>query len=198
MNQQYRTTLLASIGAGLEYYDFIIYGLLASYLSTLFFPPHDGAAALIGTFAIFATGYLFRPIGGILFGMISDRYGRKKAFVSVMLLMALATCTIGLLPTYHQIGISAAYLLLLLRILQGLAFGAEIPGAITFVSEHANPYYRGTHCGFLVSSVGMGAVLASALNYFISRHFSSAMVLAWGWRIPFLIGSVLAIAGSWL
>src|SRR5438105_6175368 len=116
-----KITFLTSIGTALEYYDFVIYAFLASILSKIFFPQDLSGVALIETFAIFAVGYLIRPLGGIIFGHLGDKYGRKKAFTTAILLMAIATLGIGLLPSYQQIGILAPLLLLLLRLIQGFA-----------------------------------------------------------------------------
>lgn len=188
-----RATLLSSLGAGFEYYDFIIYGMMAEYLSPLFFSGDAPWLALIKTFAIFAVGYLIRPLGGIVFGMIGDTYGRKHSFVFVMLLMAISTFSIGLLPTYSQIGVFAPCLLVLLRMLQGLSFGAELPGAITIVYEYTEKPRQGSHIGLVVSSVGLGSSLAAFILYLLSKNLHLEQILSWGWRLPFLFGGLLAI-----
>lgn len=191
--KQFRLSLLVTLGIGLEYYDFVIYGLLASFLSQLFFPSDNQTVAFINTLAVFAIGYLGRPIGGALFGAIGDRYGRKITFLTAMLLMALSTFAIGCLPTYQTWGITSTILLVLLRIIQGIAFGAELPGAITFLSEHVENRFRGLHNGFLASSMSIAAIAGSSIVYFLSANVNEAAILSWGWRIPFLIGGSLAI-----
>lgn len=193
-----RTTLITSIGAGLEYYDFTVYALLASYISHNFFPQTAPQLALLKTFAIFAVAYLARPVGGILLGLMGDRYGRKSTFLLSIMLMASATLGIGLLPNYEQIGWQASLYLLLLRLLQGMAFGAELPGAITFLSEHLTEAKRGLHCSFMLASLSIGATIGSTLSLCLSYFLSHNQMLAWGWRVPFLVGSVLAIVGYWL
>ncbi|GAB4223149.1 MAG: MFS transporter [Gammaproteobacteria bacterium] len=193
--QHRKLTLLSSLGAGLEYYDFVIYALLGHYLSTLFFPNHQQATALISVFAVFALGYIVRPIGGIIFGILGDRYGRKLSFTSATLILALSTVSIGLLPVYANIGLSATICLVILRLIQGIAFGAELPGTLTFIVEHVNAHERGLHCGILIASVGIGASLASLIIYLLSLALSDHAMLHWGWRIPFLLGGILAYVG---
>lgn len=188
-----KATFLASLGAGLEYYDFIIYGMMAGYLSRLFFSDQTAWLALAKTYAIFAVGYLTRPLGGILFGMVGDSLGRKKAFLAVMFLMAFSTFGIGLLPSYSQAGNVGVVLLLILRLLQGISFGAELPGAITLVYEYSEREKKSLFSGWIISSVSMGSLLASLAMYLLSKSFSGEEVLNGAWRIPFLLGGILAI-----
>lgn len=193
-----KATWLSSLGAGLEYFDFIIYGMMAEYLSVLFFVDDEAWLKLIKTFAIFAVGYLARPLGGIFFGMIGDTFGRKKTFLSVMLLMATATFGIGLLPTYTQIGALAPCLLLVFRMLQGISFGAELPGAITVVCEYAERQNQGACTSIVLASTTVGAILASSVLYLLSAMISREQILSWGWRIPFLLGGILAVANYYI
>lgn len=193
-----KVTLITSIGAGLEYYDFVIYALLATYLSKNFFPQTDPNLALLQTLAVFAIGYIARPLGGILFGLLGDQRGRKNTFLIAIMLMAFATFAIGILPTYLQLGWMASLGLLLLRLVQGIAFGAELPGAITFLSEHAQGNNRGLHAGFMVASLSLGATVGSLLIMLLTSHLTSTQMLVWGWRVPFLLGGLLAVVGYWL
>jgi MFS family permease len=188
-----KNTFLSSFGAGLEYFDFIIYAMLAGYISQLFFPGTDKFVSLVETFGVFAIGYFVRPIGGIIFGIIGDKYGRKVTFVVVMLLMSIATTAMGLLPTYASIGAYAALLFMLLRIVQGISFGAELPCALTFISEHAGKKFRSVHCGILISFVTMGVIMGTFTIYLLSAYLTDKEMLAYGWRIPFFIGGGLAI-----
>jgi MHS family proline/betaine transporter-like MFS transporter len=193
-----RATFLASLGAGLEYYDFIIYGLMAVYLGPLFFGAEESWISLLKIFGVFAVGYLTRPLGGLFFGMMGDTFGRKSTFVSVMLLMAVSTIAIGLLPTYKDVGALSAVLLIILRMVQGLSFGAELPGAITVVCEYAEVKDRGCRSGFVVSSVSVGSMLASFVLYLLTSTMNQEAILAWGWRIPFILGGSLAIVNYFI
>ena len=134
---QRKILLLSSLGGMLEFYDFIIYALLASYISQLFFPTHSAINSLLIAFSAYAVGYFARPFGGIIFGHFGDKYGRKKTFTISILVMALSTFIIGILPTYQSVGMLAPTLLVICRIAQGFSVGGEIPGAITYVSESA-------------------------------------------------------------
>ncbi len=197
-SQTKKLTFFTSIGAGLEYFDFIIYGLLASYLSQLFFPTHDNVIGLIEIFAVFAVGYFIRPLGGMLFGHFADRFGRKKTFLVSLSIMAIATFAIGCLPIYAEIGWLAPMLLIICRILQGLAFGAELPGAATFLIEHVHESNRGTHIGLVLSGVSLGAMLGSVVIYILNTVFTPVQMLNLGWRIPFWLGGGLAVLSFWL
>lgn len=197
-NKTAKAAWLTSLGAGLEYYDFIIYGLMAAYLGPLFFPGEDAAASLLKTFGIFALGYLVRPIGGVFFGSLGDLYGRKSTFLAVMLVMALSTFAIGLLPNYSQAGIWSPLLLILFRILQGISFGAELPGAITVICEYAQKSQQSSYTGYVVSSMSLGSILASAVLFLLSLILPQQQILDWGWRIPFLFGGLLALASYFI
>ena len=193
-----KTTVLSSLGAGLEYYDFITYAMLASYLAKLFFPHSDSAVGTIEVFAVFALGYFARPIGGIVFGHLGDRYGRKITFLVSVLLMAFASLAMGLLPNYSQLGITSAVLLTAFRLIQGLAFGAELPGVLTFLNEHvAKSPHRGIFISCMIAGVSLGGALGSLVTYLVNK-LPYAQLMMWGWRIPFLVGGVLAIVGFFI
>jgi MHS family proline/betaine transporter-like MFS transporter len=185
--------MLSSLGAGFEYYDFVIYGMLATYISPLFFPETKEILSVFKAFSIFAVGYFARPFGGIIFGLFADRYGRKVVFVSVMLLMALATSAIGFLPTTVEIGLGATISLVLLRLCQGLSFGAEIPGAITVVTEYQEGGETALPCGFVMSSATLGAVCASLVLMALTHWNSDQEILQGAWRYPFWLGGGLAL-----
>lgn len=193
-----KVILLSALGGALEFYDFIIYVFFASYLSQLFFPAKNHLASLMGAFAVFAIGYLIRPLGGLIFSHFGDKYGRKKTFVVSLLLMALPTFAIGLLPTHDMLGIVATLLLIALRILQGLSIGGEIPGAITFAGEHVNPQYRGLTCAIIFFGINIGITLGSAVSVLLVSLFSEQQLLAWGWRVPFILGGLLGIVSFYL
>lgn len=186
---QKKLLFLSSLGGVLEFYDFVIYALFSTYISQTFFPVDNRVTSLLITFATFSAGYLARPFGGVLFGHFGDRYGRKKTFTFSILLMAIATFAVALIPSYSSIGITAPILLTLLRILQGLSVGGEIPGAITYVSE-SMPKRKGFACGIIFFSLIMGLVMGSLIQALLSLFLSEQKMLTWGWRLPFIIGGL--------
>lgn len=194
-NQTNYIALMSSIGSALEYYCFITYILLSSYISELFFPASSGNTAMLYTLLLFAVSYLVMPISAVSFGFFADRIGRKQVMVIALMLMAVATFAIGILPAYQTIGITATISLFGLRILQGLAQGAELPGAITFISEHAQDKNQGVLCGVLFFAVGTGALLSTFVNYLLTSFLSRQEMLSYGWRIPFLLAGLLGIIG---
>jgi len=188
-----KATSLVSLGACLEYYDFIIFALMAETFGHLFFPADQPIAASIKALGVFALGYLARPLGGVFLGALGDRFGRKYVFINVMMVMAISTFAIGLLPTYATIGNAAPFLLVLCRIIQGISFGAEVPGAMTIVAEFAKPSKQGVFAGFVVSSLALGSLLASSLLYILTSLMSQEAFLHFAWRIPFILGGILAV-----
>ncbi|HRD68830.1 MAG TPA: MFS transporter [Legionella sp.] len=189
---QRKLLLLSSLGGILEFYDFIIFALFASYISNAFFPTSDELASLMITFATFAIGYLVRPLGGILFGHFGDRVGRKSTFTVSIFLMAIATLGMGLIPTYNAIGISAPIIIIILRIVQGISIGGEIPGAITYISESFS-HYKGLACGIIFSALLLGIVLGSVVHATMVTLFDENQMNVYGWRIPFILGGVLGL-----
>ena len=197
--QQLKTLTLASLGGALEFYDFVIFVFFASTMGTLFFPPDmPGWLKLVQTFGIFAAGYLARPLGGILMAHFGDLSGRKRMFMLSILLMAIPTLLMGLLPTYAQVGVLAPILLLLLRIMQGAAIGGEAPGAWVFVSEHVPPRHRTLACGALSAGLCTGILMGSLVARGINGLFNDAELLAWGWRIPFVVGGVFGLLAMYV
>ena len=197
MNQK-RTLLLTSIGAGLEYYDFVIYALLANFIGDSFFPNNNHYTAIMTTFAIFGIGYVVRPIGGILFGIIADCYGRKKAFTATIFLMSVSTFMMGITPPYLYWGLTAPCIFVILRILQGLSYGAELPGSLTFLAEHIAAKNRGKKCSIMIASMGIGVTIASFVSYLIIHFLTTKQMNLWGWRLPFILGGFLALIGYFL
>lgn len=193
--KQSKITFLTSIGAGLEYYDFVIYTLLATYISKQFFPASNHTAALFNVFIVFALSNIIRPIGGMLLGILGDRFGRKNIFANTLLWMSIATVIMGITPTFTSIGIAATIIFSLCRILQGITCGAEIPGAATFLLEHIATKRRGLHFGFMVSSIGLGVTFGSLIVWILTKTLSDTQILSWGFRIPFLLGGTLALVG---
>ena len=195
----YKTLGLAALGGALEIYDFIIFVFFALTLSQLFFPPEMPEwLRLLQSFGIFATGYLARPLGGILMAHFADRMGRKKVFSLSILMMALPCLLIGIMPTYAQIGYFAPLLLLALRILQGAAVGGEVPSAWVFVAEHAPAGHRGYALGFLQAGLTFGYLLGALTATILAQTFTPAEILDFAWRYPFLLGGVFGVIGVWL
>ncbi|MEZ5462598.1 MFS transporter [Dokdonella sp.] len=194
-----RTLMLAALGGALEFYDFIIFVFFTAVIAQLFFPP-DMPEWLrqLQTFGIFAAGYLARPLGGIVMAHFGDRIGRKRMFMLSVLLMAVPTLLMGLLPTHASIGIAAPLLLLLLRVLQGAAVGGEVPGAWVFVSEHVPKSRMGFACGTLTAGLTFGILLGSLVSTWINSTWTNEEVLAWAWRIPFIIGGLFGLLAVWL
>ena len=195
----YKTLGLAALGGALEIYDFIIFVFFALTLSHLFFPPEMPEwLRLLQSFGIFVTGYLARPLGGILMAHFADRLGRKKVFSLSILMMALPCLLIGIMPTYAQIGYWAPLLLLVLRVLQGAAVGGEVPSAWVFVAEHAPAGHRGYALGFLQAGLTFGYLIGALTATFLAQAFTPAEILDFAWRYPFLLGGVFGVIGVWL
>nr|WP_266171142.1 MFS transporter [Dyella subtropica] len=195
----FRTLFLAALGGALEFYDFVVFVFFALPLSELFFPKGTAPwLAHLQVYGIFAAGYLARPLGGIVMAHFGDRLGRKRMFTLSVFLMAVPTLAIGLLPVYAQVGLLAPMLLLLLRIVQGVAIGGEVPGAWVFVAEHAPKGRVGFACASLTSGLTVGILIGSLTAAWINHHLSHAEVLAWGWRMPFLLGGVFGFIAVWL
>ncbi|MCW8419426.1 MFS transporter [Fluoribacter dumoffii] len=188
-----KVIFLASLGGALEFYDFIIYVIFAPIISQIFFPKTDKLASLMSVYAVFAIGYLIRPLGGIAFSHFGDKYGRKKTFIFSVILMAVPTVIIGFLPTYQHIGIWSSILLIFLRLLQGLSIGGEIPGALTFTCEHVNPRARGLACGVIFSLLNLGIFLGALISLILTSQLSNDQLSSFGWRIPFIFGGLLGI-----
>lgn len=189
-------TILAGImGNVLEWYDFAIYGFFAPILGKLFFPSEDPTTSLIASFGAFAAGFMMRPIGGAIFGHIGDRIGRKRALNISVLLMAIPTFIIGVLPTHAQIGMGAAVILVLLRMLQGLSVGGEFTSSIVYLAESAPKGKRGLFASTSLLGATGGILLGSLLGSMITGMLDEQQLLSWGWRIPFLLGILVAGVG---
>jgi MFS transporter, MHS family, proline/betaine transporter len=197
-SQQRKALFAAVIGNALETYDFALYGALTPVIARLFFPALDTTASLLSAFSVFAVGFLGRPIGAVIFGHIGDKVGRQKALVASILLMAIPTGLIGLLPTYAQIGILAPILLTVLRLLQGISFGGEFAGTMAFLVEHAPPSRRGFIGSLSLCSNAAGILLGSAGAALVAFTLSQAMLEAWGWRVPFLVGTLIGLLGLYM
>ncbi|MEE3651856.1 MULTISPECIES: MFS transporter [unclassified Brenneria] len=197
--QDYKTLSLAALGGALEFYDFIIFVFFAAVIGDLFFPADIPEwLRQVQTFGIFAAGYLARPLGGIVMAHFGDLVGRKKMFSLSILLMALPTLAMGMLPTYASIGIAAPLLLLLMRVLQGAAIGGEVPGAWVFVAEHVPRSRIGFACGTLTAGLTMGILLGSLVATLLNTVFTPEQMSGGGWRLPFFIGGIFGLVAMYL
>jgi MHS family proline/betaine transporter-like MFS transporter len=186
-----RLLLAGIIGNTLEWYDFAAYGFLAAVFAKNFFPTSDPFVGLISAFGVFAASFLMRPIGGIVFGHVGDRYGRRFALYISAGMMTVSTVAIGLLPTYAAIGAGAPVLLLALRLLQGLSIGGEYTTSAIFLAESAAPERRGLMTSFAAFGATGGTLLGSAVAALVATLVSQEALVEWGWRVPFLAGIIL-------
>lgn len=194
-----RHVILASlVGNVMEWYDFAIYGYFAVTIGNSFFPSGDAVASTLAAFGVFAAGFLARPLGGVLFGYVGDRLGRKRALTLSVLLMALTTLLMGVLPTHAAVGDLAGFLLVALRLLQGLAVGGEFTTSIVYVVEHAGPGHHGRDGSWMSVGAIAGMLLGSAVGALMANLLSAEALSDWGWRVPFIFGLVVGIAGFML
>jgi MFS family permease len=195
----FRRVITAAAGGNvIEWYDFYIFGSLAAILSVKFFEKTHPIAALLSTIALFTAGFLIRPLGAFLFGWLGDRVGRKYTFLLTLAGMAIGTGAIGLIPTFEQIGLSAAIILFLLRMIQGLCLGGQYGGAITYVAEHVSDERRGYYTGWLQTSPTLGIVLSLIVIIATRTFFGEAEFSAWAWRIPFLFSFLLVLIAVYI
>jgi MFS family permease len=192
--KDYKILLLAALGGALEFYDFIIFVFFAGVISQLFFPPDTPEwLRMLQTFGIFAAGYVVRPAGGIIMAHFGDRFGRKRVFTLSIMMMAVPTLLIGLLPTYATIGLAAPLLLLLMRLFQGAAVGGEVPGAWVYVSEHVSAGRTGFACGTLTAGLTIGILLGSLIAGALNSFYTPQEIAGFAWRLPFLLGGILGL-----
>ncbi len=181
----------SSVGTLIEWYDFYIFGSLATILSQQFFPQTNPTAAFLSTLATFAAGFVVRPFGAIVFGRLGDMVGRKYTFMVTLILMGGSTLAIGLVPSYNSIGVFAPIIVLILRLLQGLALGGEYGGAATYVAEHAPAARRGYYTSFIQTTATLGLFVSIGVILLVRHWVGVEAFSSWGWRIPFLLSSVL-------
>lgn len=192
--KDYKTLILSSFGSALEFFDFMIFALVAPIISHLFFPATMHPTwALVNTYFIFAMGAFFRPFGGLFMAHLGDKYGRKLIFTWSLFLMAIPSLGIGLLPTYDTIGFFSPLLLLIFRMLQAVAMGSEVPAAWTFVAEHVPKERVGLANGILTCSMSLGILLASFFMTLLYLILPNKELYLWGWRLPFILGALLGI-----
>ena len=197
--KNFRTVITAAAGGNvIEWYDFYIFGSLATILAVKFFDKSNAIAALLSTIALFTAGFLVRPLGAFVFGWMGDRVGRKYTFILTLVGMALGTGAIGLIPTFDQIGLSAAIILFCLRMVQGLCLGGSYGGAITYVAEHVPEDQRGYYTGWLQTSPTLGIVLSLIIIIATRTYFGEAAFADWAWRIPFLCSFLLVFVTMYM
>src|SRR5262249_45472121 len=195
----FRRVITAAAGGNvIEWYDFYIFGSLAAVLSVKFFEKSHPVAALLSTIALFTAGFLIRPLGAFLFGWMGDRVGRKTTFLITLSGMALGTGAIGLIPTFESIGLAAAIILFLLRMVQGLCLGGQYGGAITYVAEHVSDEHRGYYTGWLQTSPTLGIVLSLIVIIATRTYFGEAVFNEWAWRVPFLFSFLLVFIAVYI
>ena len=188
----------SSLGTLIEWYDFYIYGVLAVFFSQYFFPPGEQNVALLASLAIFWTGFVVRPFGAVVFGYLGDLIGRKVTFTVTLGLMGASTFLIGVLPTYEKVGMLAPTLLVILRVLQGLALGGEYGGAAIYVAEHAPDKRRGFFTAWIQTTATLGIVIALLVILTCRLSFGDEAFREWGWRVPFLLSGILVVVSGYI
>ncbi|HUX80686.1 MAG TPA: MFS transporter [Alphaproteobacteria bacterium] len=194
MKKNYQATIAAMAGNALEYYDVMLFGFFATMLAPLFFPADNQFVSIVASLGTFAAGFVMRPVGGMVFGHLGDKYGRRYALVLAIFLVTLPTLTIGLLPTYAEIGIAAPIILVVCRLLQGLCVGGEYSGASIFVIEYSKRGKESFAGSILTASGHFGGVLGTLCGFVCTLSFMPG----WGWRIPFLMGSLMGLMGYYI
>ena len=194
-----KVVVAAVVGATIEWYDFLLYGVVAGIVfNKLYFPAGDPVVATLLAYSTFAAGFVTRPLGGLIFGHFGDRIGRKSMLIITLMIMGISTFLIGLVPTYAQIGVAAPLLLLLLRVFQGIGLGGEWGGAVLMAYEYAPHAKRGYYASLPQIGLAIGVCLASGVVALLSSVLTDAQFLAWGWRIAFLISGVLVGVGLYI
>jgi len=196
--EERRVIFASSLGTVFEWYDFYLYGSLAAIIAAHFFSGVNPTAGFIFALLAFAAGFAVRPFGALVFGRLGDLVGRKYTFLITILIMGLSTFLVGVLPSYSSIGMAAPVILIILRLLQGLALGGEYGGAATYVAEHAPQNRRGFYTSWIQTTATMGLFLSLILILGIRSALGEEAFLSWGWRIPFLISAVLLIISVWI
>lgn len=197
-SQLQRVILAASIGNFVEWFDFAVYGFLAATITQVFFPGSSATVGLLKIFAVFAVAFAFRPLGGVVFGVLGDRIGRKRTLSLTIIIMACATTLIGLLPSYSAIGAWSALLLTVVRCLQGFSAGGEYAGACAYVMEHAPHDKRAFYGSFVPVATFVSFACAALTTYLLQANLNMEQMLAWGWRIPFLVAAPVGLVGLYL
>ena len=198
MNQRLKSIFGGSVGNLVEWYDWYVYSAFSLYFAKVFFPPASQTAQLLNAAAVFAVGFLMRPVGGWLLGRYADRHGRRAALSVSVLLMCFGSLMIAVTPSYARIGVLSPVVLVVARLLQGLSVGGEYGASATYLSEMAGQRLRGFFSSFQYVTLISGQLLALVVLLVLQRQLGTAALEDWGWRIPFAIGAALAVAALWL
>src|SRR5256885_10270835 len=196
--EERKVIFASSLGTVFEWYDFYLYGSLAAIIAKQFFSGLDAGSAFIFALLAFAAGFIVRPFGALVFGRLGDMIGRKYTFLVTILIMGLSTFIVGILPTYASIGLAAPVILIVLRMLQGLALGGEYGGAATYVAEHAPAGKRGAYTSWIQTTATLGLLLSLLVILALRVALGNERFDAWGWRIPFLLSVVLLASSVWI
>ena len=194
----WQVIIASSVGTVIEWYDFYIFGSLSAIISLSFFPKNDPTAAFLSTLAAFGAGFIARPFGGVIFGRLGDRIGRKYTFLLTLLLMGGSTFAIAFIPSYSQIGLVAPAILFLLRIIQGLALGGEYGGAATYVAEYAPDAHRGKYTSYIQTTATLGFFVSIIVVLVCQNIIGAEDFKEWGWRIPFALSGILVIVSYFI
>lgn len=193
-----RAIIASLVGNYVEWYEFTVYAFLAGVIGELFFPSSDKTTSLLASYAVFGLAFIARPLGGVVFGHIGDRFGRRGALATIIILLSFATGALGLLPTYSAIGIAAPILLVVCRAVQGFALGGELSGATTFLMEYSPTGRRGLYTSLIGAGAALGLITGALLALFLNATLSPESLRSWGWRIPFVVGMALALIGFYI
>ena len=197
MNKK-KLILSSGIANSFEWYDYALFGHFAQIIGEKFFPDSDPSISLLQAFLVFAVGYLMRPLGGVFFGIIGDRFGRRSALSAAVICMSVPTACIGILPTYDDIGITATTLMIVVRMLQGLSMGGALTGSVSFIIEHTSRKHRGFIGSIPMASICIGILLGSLVSSAIKNLLSPEDFYDWGWRLPFMIGVLILFVGIYI
>ncbi|MBS0529841.1 MAG: MFS transporter [Proteobacteria bacterium] len=193
-----RVLVASTLGNAFEWFDYAIFGMFAPIISKLFFPASNELNSMLLTFATFAVAFAMRPLSGVLFGLYADRLGRKRALTLMIIMMAIGTGLIGLLPTYAAIGIAAPVLMVVARLIQGISVGGEFSNATAMLVEYSPENRRGYYGSFQMVSQALGFTVGALLAYLATTYASPTSLESWGWRIPFILGILIGPFGYWL
>ncbi len=193
-----KVILSGMIGNTLEWYDYALYGHFAAIISKLFFPSSNEYLSLIAAFGVFAAGFIMRPVGAVIFGYIGDRYGRRTSLTASIILMAIATGCLSILPTYEAIGIAAPILLTVIRLVQGISLGGEFSGSMVFMAEYSKDKHKSVVASLCLFSACIGILLGSFVGTFFAQVLPEGKFEQWGWRIPFMVGVAIGIVGLYI